>query len=215
MGFGLQTLLKVLASALLANGPSWIRQTAPFELRDRGRRTSVPVAVGTVGTSLIANGPDLHHKVAAGALKAACGVTIAGEVAGVVDGAVQRAVVQALVRCLPEHQALRCWCAEETAAGYRRASRIFAFSVELLTGRMSPCGPDTELVPRRRLNREVQAGRKSVWRLWSSHTRTRKRTILGDNNRIDTTLVLFDVLRRSAAARESEITGRCRKDRDH
>ncbi len=80
---------------------------------------------------------------------------------------------------------------------------------------MSPCGPDTELAPAHRLNREVQAGRKSVWRLWYSHTRTRKRTILGDNNRIDTNLVLFDVLRRSAAARESEITRRCRRGRDH
>ncbi len=40
-------------------------------------------------TSLIANGPDLHHKVLPLALcEAACGVTIAGEVAGVVDGAV-------------------------------------------------------------------------------------------------------------------------------
>lgn len=80
---------KVLASALLANGPKLDppdRAILSYATGDAELLSQLLLVL--LRTSLIAYGPDLHHKVAAGALRTACGVTIAGEVAGVVDGAV-------------------------------------------------------------------------------------------------------------------------------
>lgn len=119
-----------------------------FELRDRGRRTSVPVAVGTVAHEPDRLRPRLAHKVAAGALR---------------DGLRCHHCRRGCRRCRRScNNGL--WRRRRFAAFQYTGAKVVGaprkpllvtgapvgsslFSVELLTGRMSPCGPDTELVP--------------------------------------------------------------------
>ena len=80
--------------------------------------------------------------------EAACGVTIAGEVAGVVDGAVTTgcgAGVGSLPSSTPGANVVGAPRKPLLVTGAPVGSSLF--SVELLTGRMSPCGTGTELVP--------------------------------------------------------------------